>query len=128
MVLWLSPQIATMPGRTMPCSVATTCSMPCSASPVSNSAIAWRSQLRFRLLACSAAAGLKMTRSLPGCVGMTWLTTATFWPGAATPRPCSCRPAKACGLVYSFIRCRSQYSSTLRASSHFTACEATSLR
>ena len=128
--MWLSPQITTMPGRIMPCSGDTTCSMPCSASLVSNSAMAWRVQLRLRLLACSAALGSKITRppAALGWVGMTWLTTATFCPGIGTPRPCSCRPVKACGLVYSFIRCRSQNSSTFCSSSTLTVWLSTSLR
>ncbi len=128
MVVWLSPQITTMPGRIMPCSGAMMCSMPCSASFVSNSAMPWRVQLRLRLLACSAAAGSRMTRWASGSVGITWLTVATFWPGTSTARDCSCRPAKACGLVYSFIRCRSQNSSTFCSSSTATAWLSTSLR
>ena len=57
---------------------------------------------------------------------MMWLTTATFWPGMGTPRPCSCSPANACGLVYSFIRCRSQNSRTFCSSSLATVWESTS--
>ncbi|MNT68491.1 hypothetical protein D3C72_2067280 [compost metagenome] len=79
-----------------------------------------------RFVACSADAGSAITRIAPGCVGMIWLTTATFCPGTSTPRPCSCRPAKACGLVYSFIRCRSQYNSTLSSSILATVWESTS--
>jgi hypothetical protein len=82
------------------------------------------------LLACSAEGGSAITRRADGtaCVGMMWLTTATCCPGIGTPRPCSRRPVKAWGLVYSFIRCRSQNNSTFCASSVATVWLSTSLR
>ena len=111
-----SPQTIVMPGWVSPCCGLITCTMPCPASPIGyrltpNSAQFLRSVSTWTRDTGSVTGLPGPISGSPGpvtpSVGTLWSSVATVRSGRRTPRPASRSPSNACGLVTSWIRCRS---------------------
>ncbi|SKU22637.1 Uncharacterised protein [Mycobacteroides abscessus subsp. abscessus] len=104
--VWLSPHTTVVPGCVNPSCGPTTCTMPCSASPMGCRRMPNSSQF-FRRVSTwvrdtGSAIGLSMS-----IVGTLWSSVAIVRSGRRTWRPASRRPSNACGLVTSCTKCRS---------------------
>ena len=104
--VWLSPHTTVIPGWVRPSCGPTTCTMPCSMSPIGYSRTPNSAQLRRNVSTwvrdTGSAIGLSMSM-----VGTLWSSVASVRSGRRTGRPARRRPSKACGLVTSCTRCRS---------------------
>ncbi len=107
--VWLSPQTMVMPGWVRPCSGPTTWTMPLRTSPIGKNSMPYCLTLRSRVWSCnraSSSATASTPRAWPS-VGTLWSATARVRSGRRTGRWVARRPAKACGVVTSWMRCRS---------------------
>ena len=105
-LVWLSPQTIVMPGWVRPSCGPTTWTMPWSRSPsgcsrTPNSSAFLRSVSTW-VRETGSLIGLSQSR-----VGTLWSSVAMVRSGRRTVRPLSRSPSNACGLVTSWMRCRS---------------------
>ena len=107
--VWLSPQTMVMPGWVRPCSGPITWTMPLRISPIGKYSMPYSATFLPRVCSCRRASS-SATASTPSAwpsVGTLWSATARVRSGRRTGRRLARRPAKACGVVTSWMRCRS---------------------
>ena len=103
---WLSGTAWVAPGSTMPTSGATTCEIPCSGSPRSNTRIPFRA-LPSRMARRNAAPDGLLSSVRPGWVETVWSCIEKVRSGRGTLRPCLASSPNACGACSSCSTWRS---------------------
>ena len=125
-LVWLSPQTMVRPGRVRPSSGPMMCTMPRRLLCMSSSSMPASAQLRSSCWTWRAAAVTAIGTPPKTCsvrVGVEWSMVASVRSRRRTDSWRSCSTWKACGVVTSWMRCRSMYSTAgVSAVSGATSC------